>query len=128
MGMNCPRALIIGGSVGGLFAAHFLRAAGWDVTVFERSSGDLADRGASIGTRDDLFAIMSRLGIPSDPSAGVATHSRICLDRSGTIIHEIARSSISSAWDRIYRPLRDAFPASCYRAGIRLDRVEQNAD
>jgi 2-polyprenyl-6-methoxyphenol hydroxylase-like FAD-dependent oxidoreductase len=126
--MDCPRALVIGGSVGGLFAAHFLRAAGWDVTIFERSAGDLADRGASIGTRDDLFAIMSRLGIPSDPSAGVATRSRICLDRSGAIIHEIARSSISSAWDRIYRPLRDAFPASCYRAGMRLDRVEQNAD
>jgi len=126
--MDCPRVLVIGGSVGGLFAAHFLRAAGWDVTIFERSSGDLADRGASIGTRDDLFAVMRRLWIPSDPSAGVATHSRICLDRSGAIIHEIARSSTSSAWDRIYRPLRDAFPAACYRAGMRLDRVEQNAD
>ena len=28
--------LIIGGSLGGLFAAHLLRAAGWDVEVFER--------------------------------------------------------------------------------------------
>jgi 2-polyprenyl-6-methoxyphenol hydroxylase-like FAD-dependent oxidoreductase len=30
-----PRALVIGGSVGGLFAAHMLRSIGWDVVVFE---------------------------------------------------------------------------------------------
>ena len=33
-----PRALVIGGSVGGLFAAHMLRSIGWDVVVFERSA------------------------------------------------------------------------------------------
>lgn len=126
--MDCPRALIIGGSVGGLFAAHLLRAAGWDVAVFERSRGDLADRGASIGTRGDLFDIMRRIGVPLDPSVGVAAHSRICLDRSGAITHEIVRSSINSAWDRIYRPLKNALPDTFYRAGMRLDQVEQNDD
>jgi len=33
------RALIIGGSVGGLFTANLLRRAGWTVQVFERSEG-----------------------------------------------------------------------------------------
>ena len=47
------RALIIGGSLGGLFAGLLLRQAGWDVTVFERSSGDLASRGVGIGTPID---------------------------------------------------------------------------
>ena len=32
-----PRALIIGGSLGGLFTATTLQAAGWDVDIFERS-------------------------------------------------------------------------------------------
>ena len=32
---NEPCALVIGGSLGGLFAANLLRAIGWDVTVFE---------------------------------------------------------------------------------------------
>jgi 2-polyprenyl-6-methoxyphenol hydroxylase-like FAD-dependent oxidoreductase len=128
MGMDRPRALIIGGSVGGLFAAHLLRAAGWDVAVFERSRGDLADRGASIGTHGDLFAIMRRIGVPLDPSVGVAARSRICLDRHGAIIHEIEKSSVTSAWDRVYHPLRAAFPDACYRAGMRLDQVEQNND
>ncbi|MGH6728350.1 MAG: FAD-dependent monooxygenase, partial [Pseudolabrys sp.] len=44
------RALIIGGSLGGLFAGLLLRQAGWDVTVFEKSTGDLASRGVGIGT------------------------------------------------------------------------------
>jgi 2-polyprenyl-6-methoxyphenol hydroxylase-like FAD-dependent oxidoreductase len=126
--MDCPRALIIGGSVGGLFAAHLLRAAGWDVAVFERSRGDLADRGASIGTQRDLFDIMRRIGVPLDPSVGVAAQLRICLDRRGAIVCEIEKPSITSAWDRIYRPLRAAFPDSCYRAGMRLEQVEQKGD
>ncbi len=125
--MNRGRALIVGGSVGGLFAAHFLRQAGWEVSVFERSGGVLADRGASIGTRAELFSAMSRIGISLDPSVGVAARSRICLDVKGTITHEVPIASVNSAWDRIYRPLKDALPASCYRAGMRLARIEPTA-
>ena len=44
------RALIIGGSVGGLFAANCLRDIGWNVTVFERNPDELAGRGAGIST------------------------------------------------------------------------------
>jgi 2-polyprenyl-6-methoxyphenol hydroxylase-like FAD-dependent oxidoreductase len=120
------RALIVGGSVGGLFAAHLLRAQGWDVAVFERSGGALADRGASIGTRQELFDILRGIGIVLDPSAGVAVTSRICLDRGGAIVGELPVHSINSAWDRIYRPLRDALPGECYRAARRVERIEQD--
>jgi 2-polyprenyl-6-methoxyphenol hydroxylase-like FAD-dependent oxidoreductase len=48
------RALIIGGSVGGLFAANCLRKIGWDVTVFERNPDELAGRGAGISTHSQL--------------------------------------------------------------------------
>ena len=43
-----PRALVIGGSLGGLFAATSLRAIGWDVDVFERSPHDLDSRGGGV--------------------------------------------------------------------------------
>ena len=122
--MTRGRALIVGGSVGGLFAAHFLRAAGWDAVVAERSGGELADRGASIGTREELFEAMRRIGISLDPSAGVAARSRICLDDQGNVVAELPIASVSSAWDRIYRPLRTALPSACYRAGLRVARVE----
>ena len=64
--LSKPRALVIGGSVGGLFAAHLLRAAGWNVAVFERARDDLGDRGTGIGTRDELFAVMRRIGLAAD--------------------------------------------------------------
>jgi 2-polyprenyl-6-methoxyphenol hydroxylase-like FAD-dependent oxidoreductase len=41
-----PRALVIGGSLGGLFAANLLLRHGWDVDVFEHSGQELAGRGA----------------------------------------------------------------------------------
>src|SRR3954470_5137648 len=76
-------ALIIGGSLGGLLAAHMLRAAGWRVDVVERSTDDLAGRGAGLGTHDGLVAVLRRIGISIDDSLGVATHSYIWLDTSG---------------------------------------------
>ncbi|HJY19250.1 MAG TPA: FAD-dependent monooxygenase, partial [Xanthobacteraceae bacterium] len=36
------RALIIGGSLGGLMVAHLLRSIGWDTAVFERNDEELA--------------------------------------------------------------------------------------
>jgi 2-polyprenyl-6-methoxyphenol hydroxylase-like FAD-dependent oxidoreductase len=122
------RALVVGGSVGGLFAAGLLRQAGWDAVVFERSLEDLAGRGAGIGTRPDLFAIMAKIGIAPDPSVGVAITSRVCLDRGGAIVSERAVPATNSAWDRVYRPLKDALPAHCYRAGRPLAAFDQDAD
>ena len=79
--MTRPRALVIGGSVGGLFAAHLLRSIGWDVAVFERAAGDLGDRGTGIGTREELFAVMRRIGIAADASIGIDVEGRVGLDR-----------------------------------------------
>ncbi len=59
------RALIAGGSLGGLFAGLLLRQAGWDVTVFERSARDLASRGVGLGTHPQQVDIMRRIGVAS---------------------------------------------------------------
>ena len=126
--MSGKRALVIGGSVGGLFAAGLLLKAGWNATVFERSLEDLAGRGAGIGTRPDLFAVMRRIGIAPDPTVGVSVKSRLCLDRNGAIVAERAVPAVNSAWDRVYRPLKDALPAACYRAGMPLVGLEQDGD
>ena len=125
--MDRPRALVIGGSVGGLFAANLLRAIGWEVTVFERARGDLAGRGAGLGIHEELFAVMRRVGIRIDDSIGVEVRSRIALDRSGSIVCEVPLRGVFSAWDRIYRALRKALPAQCHRPGMQLERFEQDA-
>jgi 2-polyprenyl-6-methoxyphenol hydroxylase-like FAD-dependent oxidoreductase len=40
------QAVVIGGSLGGLFAGLLLRSIGWDVDIYERSPQDLDSRGS----------------------------------------------------------------------------------
>jgi len=123
-----PRALVIGGSIGGLLAANLLRTIGWDATVFERAKGDLGDRGTGIGTRQELFDVLARAGVRRDASIGADVRSRLCLDRAGKIVHEVPIRAVTSAWARIYRPLKAALAPQDYRAGAFLSGVEQDQD
>ena len=122
------RALIIGGSLGGLFAGLLLRQAGWDVTVFERSAGDLAGRGVGIGTHIELFAVLRRLGIAVDESIGVPVSARICLDHTGKEIARLPFEKILSSWALFYRALRRQLPDACYRPNMQLEDVAQRED
>lgn len=124
--MTQRRALVIGGSIAGLLAAHALRGAGWEAVVYERAEHDLRSRGAGLGTHEQLIAILARLGLPVDRTVGVEVETRICLDRTGRITHRIPMPQRMSAWARVYRLLKDALPASQYRYGMELARVEQD--
>ena len=125
--INRPRVLIIGGSLGGLLAANLLHRAGCDVTVFERAHDGLASRGAGLGTHDELLAVMRRIGLAVDRSIGVGVDTRICLDRSGRITHEVTLPQLMTAWARLHRLLVDALPAERYRYGMQFERVAQDA-
>lgn len=122
------RALIVGGSLCGLFAGLLLRQAGWAVTVFERSTGDLAGRGVGIGTHVELFDVMRRLGITVDESIGVPIASRLCLGRDGAVIARLPFEKILSSWALFYRALRRLLPDECYRPGMELADVVQRGD
>ncbi len=126
--MKKRRAIVIGGSVGGLFAANLLRSTGWEVEVFEKVADDLSSRGAGIGTHDELFAVMRRIGITIDESIGVPLKLKVCLDKSGRIIHELRVDRVMTAWARIYRPLKDIFPTENYNFNMTLERAEQDAN
>ena len=128
MASKRKRALIIGGSIGGLFAGHLLRQAGWDAVIFERSAGDLADRGAGLGITAELFEVMRRVGLEIRRSLAFHVHSSIWLDQNGAIGCETSRAWHSSAWAIIYKPLRAAFPSEGYRTGMTLERVEPDGD
>ncbi|HEV8014895.1 MAG TPA: FAD-dependent monooxygenase [Stellaceae bacterium] len=122
------RALVIGGSIGGLFAGQMLRQAGWDVAIFERSAGDLADRGAGLNTSAELFAAMRRVGAAVSPELAFHVRSSAWLRQDGTIGVEIPRGWHGSTWGTIYRLLRAAFPSALYHAGKVLERVEPERD
>jgi 2-polyprenyl-6-methoxyphenol hydroxylase-like FAD-dependent oxidoreductase len=122
------RALVVGGSLGGLITAHLLRRAGWDATVFERNDEELASRGVGLGTHPPLIAVLKRAGIDFDESMGITPPRAVCLDRNGKILIERPTARTLSAWSRLYRALLDPLPASNYRLGKRLTRVEQDAE
>src|SRR5262249_43915199 len=122
--MHKRRALIVGGSLGGLFAAHQLRSIGWDIEVFERTDDDLADRGAGIGTHPALLEIMRRVGLGLDQSSGTAPRSYICLDRDNRLVREMAMRRTMTAWSRLYRPLKDNLASGSYHSGKLLESLE----
>jgi 2-polyprenyl-6-methoxyphenol hydroxylase-like FAD-dependent oxidoreductase len=111
------RALVIGGSLGGLFAARLLQKQGWRVDVYERAVDDLAGRGAGIGTHDELFDVLRRLGVAIDEGFGVRVSERICLDVSGRAIHRTRWDAVMTHWARIYRAMKDQLSAAHYHPG-----------
>jgi len=125
--MASRRALVVGGSLGGLLAAHLLRGTGWEVVVFERNAEDLTGRGAGLGTHPQLIDVLRRIGIDFDESMGVKIDNLTFLDRHGRFYLEVETARIMSSWGRLYRSLRDPLPPESYQLGMGLVRVEQDA-
>src|SRR6516225_5842662 len=107
------RAVVAGGSMSGLLAGLLLRRAGWEVDILERVETELAGRGAGIVAQPDLIETLRRIEI--DPTAlGVEITTRKILDASGRLVGEFACPQVLTAWERVYRVLRDAFPRERY--------------
>jgi 2-polyprenyl-6-methoxyphenol hydroxylase-like FAD-dependent oxidoreductase len=121
-------ALVIGGSISGLLAAHLLRAAGWDAVVFERNAVNLTGRGAGISTQPQFADILRGIDIVFDDSMGIRVDTLICLDRRGNMVLKEPTARTMSAWSRLYGALLDRLPAEKYRLGMQLERVEQDCD
>lgn len=56
--MNERRAVIVGESIGGLFAGNMLVQQGWKVDILERAKDDLASRGTGIARHLELETII----------------------------------------------------------------------
>jgi 2-polyprenyl-6-methoxyphenol hydroxylase-like FAD-dependent oxidoreductase len=108
----------------GLFAALLLRRAGWAVDVFERANAELSGRGAGIVTHAELRAVLTRAGVDHRKNLGVAVQGRKTLDPSGKVIATFDCPQIVTSWDRVFRMLRDAFPADRYHLGKELSRIQ----
>lgn len=119
------RAIAIGGSMSGLFAAAFLRRIGWQVDVYERSPVELVGRGAGITTHPELLDALERSGAGTD-ALGITVEKRIAIDRKGRIIGEKRLPQILTSWDRLQRLLRQTIAPECYHLGYSFERVEQD--
>lgn len=120
-----PRAIIIGGSMSGLFSAAFLRQIGWDVDVYERSKVELVGRGAGITGHPELFQALEASGAGTE-QLGIEVAKRIAIDREGRITAERPLRQILTSWDRLQRLLRATIDPSHYHLGWNFERVEQD--
>jgi 2-polyprenyl-6-methoxyphenol hydroxylase-like FAD-dependent oxidoreductase len=123
--MSQRRALIVGGSMSGLLAAVMLERRGWRVDVFERVESELAGRGAGIVAQPELIARLNALGLDVR-DLGVEITSRQILENAGGVIGTGTRRQVMTAWERVYRVLRDAFPANRYHRGRTFASFEQD--
>jgi 2-polyprenyl-6-methoxyphenol hydroxylase-like FAD-dependent oxidoreductase len=119
------RAIIIGGSMSGLFAAAFLRQIGWDADVYERAAVELVGRGAGITTHPELLQALQSSGAGTR-DLGVEVERRIALDRSGRVIAEKRLPQVLTSWDRLQRLLRETIDPARYHLGWNFERVEQD--
>jgi len=122
-----PRALVIGGSLGGLLAANLLACGGWDVEVFEQASEELTGRGAGIISHPELFQALRRIGVPLDDSYGVDVPLRVTFDRSGATIARLSSRQVFTTWGRLHQLLREGFPRERYHFGSSFERLAQDA-
>jgi 2-polyprenyl-6-methoxyphenol hydroxylase-like FAD-dependent oxidoreductase len=119
------RAVIVGGSMSGLFTAAFLRRSGWDVDVFERSPVELVGRGAGITTHPELLEALESSGAGTR-DLGIEVAKRITIDRRGRLIGERPLRQILTSWDRLQRLLRETIDPAHYHLGHAFERVEQD--
>ena len=122
--MRRRRAVVVGGSMSGLLAGLLLHQTAWDVEIYERVEGELAGRGAGIVAQPDLIERLIRIGIDTT-DLGVEITTRKILDASGQVIGESTCPQVLTAWERVYRALRDAFPAEHYHRGRAVLGFEQ---
>jgi 2-polyprenyl-6-methoxyphenol hydroxylase-like FAD-dependent oxidoreductase len=121
------RAVVIGGSIAGLFVAAFLRRIGWQVDIYERSSVDLIGRGVGIfATHLELFEALDKSGAGT-VDIGVIVYKRITLDRKGEVIAEKPLLQIVTSWDRLRQVLGKAIDRQRYHFGHEFQHVDQDS-
>jgi 2,6-dihydroxypyridine 3-monooxygenase len=122
------KVAIAGGSLGGLTAGLVLRDLGLDVTIFERSSAELEQRGAGIGfLPDSARYLVERAGLALD-AISTSTDLIRYYGRGGEVANEISHAYHFSSWNTVYRHLLEAFGRDRYLLGHEVvDRRETGA-
>jgi len=124
--VSTPRAVVIGGSVGGLFTATALRAAGWRVSVFEQSPSELDSRGGGIVLQPPIVRAFAFGGVPMPGDTGVDSSERIYLDEGDRIVQQMRMPQTQTAWNVIYTALKRALPAGVVHAGETFERLDSD--
>ena len=98
--------IIVGGSLGGLFAGVALKQQGYKTTILERTPTNLLDnQGAGIVAGGDTLEWFKRYDRCKRPVA-VPALKRMYLDQSGNVVQEMPLQGTMTSWDLCYYLLR----------------------
>ncbi len=111
------RAIVIGGSIGGLTTALLLRDVGFDVTIFERTPAVLDGRGSGIVLQPDTLRWFTERSTWNPAELSTSTRWVQYLDPADGVVHREERTWSYTAWGTFYRALLDDFGLDRYVLG-----------
>lgn len=124
---NAPRALVVGGSLGGLFAGTLLKRAGWNVDIYERSLRDLDSRGGGIVLQPDVVEAFRRAGADVEAmDLGVPSRERKVFRRDGSLQDRQMAPQTQTSWSLIYATMKRTFGETHYHQGKTLTALRQD--
>jgi 2-polyprenyl-6-methoxyphenol hydroxylase-like FAD-dependent oxidoreductase len=122
------KAIIAGGSLGGLMTGIVLKALDLDVHIYERSPRVLDDRGAGIVLQAETEIFLTQYAGLRSEQTGVMLKYRQYLNRDGIAESHQKMPQRMTSWGLIYRALRSTFPSANYHQGVALDAFSQTVD
>lgn len=128
MSERALKAVVVGGSVGGLTVAIQLRSIGCEVDVYERSAGAMTSKGGGIVLQENMIDwFQDALGIDIATMSARTDFLRY-FDRDGEIVSDRAMPWYNTSWSTIYSRLLEVFGAANYHRGQQVASVEQGED
>ena len=115
--MERVRVGIVGGSLGGLTTACLLRDAGHDVTIWERSSRELEQRGAGIGLLEATARYLVERTDVSLDELSISTDCIRYLNRDSSVVSDANHRYLFSSWNAVYRQLLRHWGSGDYLLG-----------
>jgi 2,6-dihydroxypyridine 3-monooxygenase len=123
------RAIVVGGSIGGLTAALLLRDLGFRVDVFERTPTVLDGRGAGIVLQPDTVRWLTERRTDVSVEAVSTGSSKLRYIGAGNaIVHEEPAQWRFTSWTTLYRFLLQDFGRENYHLGEVAAGLDQDVD
>jgi len=111
------RAVVVGGSIGGLTAALLLRRLGFDVAVFERTPTSLDGRGGGIVLQPDTMRWFEECSDQHPEQVSTSTSRVQYLGRDDEVLHDDPVPWRYTSWGTFYRALLADFGTDDYHLG-----------